>query len=750
MFNSKKIFLTICLILLALPFYPAKAAEIPPKESFIIKSRDLIQTESDLKSLDISDYKRVDELGAYEAETTQKNIDAMARKESVIYAEKNRKIRLSQVPNDPGFTLQKYLPASNIVNAWDISRGSPSVIVAVVDTGVDYLHEDLRNQMWTSAYGSFGYDFVNGDTDPMDDNGHGTEVSGIIAAQSGNGIGIAGAANIKIMAVKAVPASGEGDVLDLARGIIYAADNGARVVNVSLGLAEDSQTLSDAIDHARQKNSLVVAATGNLYRSFIDNPARDPNVVGVGAIDDNGIRAAYSNYGDGISLVAPGNGIYSSTWNTSNSINGYQAGNGTSFATPQVTGTAALLISKDPSLTSDQVKKRFISSARKLSAMNGAGYSIEYGYGKLDAYAALTYDKIPPTITVSIYNGNSANYTIKGTIADDINSSVSYPSTPDSNIGLIRYQVDGNGNWVTLNSSPTQLANLNVALPNLGPGDHNILLEANDTSGNKTNVNLNTRDALTTPASNNISDYKYSFVSQSSYINTAPGQVTNVTLALQNAGSSAWNKSMVRLATSRPLDRASVFADSSWASSNRIAMQEDVVPIGGVAHFGFSVTAPGGLLGNFNEYFNLVADGVGWLSDMGIFWRISIGAPSYHAQFTDQSPYITMNRGTSAIFWVEYKNTGSTTWDTDVVKLGTSNPLDRSSPFYNATSGSGWLGPNRISMSTNNIAPGQNVRFNFTALAPSVAGTYREAFRPVADGISWLEDAGLFWNVIVQ
>jgi thermitase len=750
MFKLKKIFLVIYLFLLIAPLYPVKAAELLPKESFLLKSNNSVETEKELGALGIESFKKIDTLGFYEIETNQDKINILANNKSTVSIEKNKKVKISQTPNDPYYPAQTYLTNSNIPSAWSVSEGSPSVIVAVIDTGVDYNHEDLKNKMWTNPSGYFGYDFVNGDNYPMDDNGHGTQISGIIAAQSNNGVGIAGIANVKIMAVKAIPYGGEGDVADLARGIIYAADNGARVANVSLGLAEESQALDDAITYARAKKCLIVAANGNLYRSFIDNPARNPNAVGVGAVDDSDVRTAYSNYGDGTSLVALGNKIYSSVWKAANDINGYEYGSGTSFAAPQVTGTAALIISKDPSLTSDQVKKRLISSAKKVSAMGNVGYSIEYGYGKLDAYTALTFDKYPPEASLALYKNTDGSYSIKGLVVDDKKSSDIYPDTPDSNIGLIRYQVDGSGNWITLNSNSTQLSNLNVAVSHLAPGEHNILIEASDTAGNKTNVNLSTKTALSSPASSNLSDYKYSFVSQSSYINTTPGQTTGVTLVLQNTGNSVWNKNMVHLGTSHPNDRSSVFSDQTWASSNRVVMQEDSVAVGEIAHFNFSVTSPNGISGVFNEYFNLVAEGIGWMSDMGIYWKVSVGSGVYGAQFINQSPYLIINKGSSASMWVDYQNSGSIAWNSAVVKLGTSNPLDRSSAFYDNTTGSGWKSANRIGMSKNIVSPGETVRFNFTVRAPNTPGMYVESFRPVADGVAWMEDAGLFWNIIVQ
>ena len=223
-----------------------------------------------------------------------------------------------------------------------------------------------------------------------------------------------------------------------------------------------------------------------------------------------------------------------------------------------------------------------------------------------------------------------------------------------------------------------------------------------------------------------------------------------MSIAYLNTGSATWTKQSVHLASTHPMDRNSIFTDTSWLSSNRIAMQEDVVAHGEIAHFNFTFSAPTGISGQYNEYFNLVAEGISWMNDIGLYWKVTIEKQSYHASYIGQSPYIIMNRGDQIVFWVEYQNTGGITWDSSVVKLGTANPLDRTSSFYNPISGSGWLSPNRIIMSSNSIVPGQNVRFNFSVKAPNAAGVYNEYFRPVADGFNWMEDNGLYWNIIVK
>ncbi len=185
--------------------------------------------------------------------------------------------------------------------AWDISTGQ-GVTVAVVDTGIRK-GTDLAKTCFVS-----GYDFVNSDTDPIDDNGHGTHVAGTVAQSTDNGVGVAGVAYKScLMPVKVLDATGSGTYADVASGIIYAADNGAKVINLSLGGSSDSQTLKDAVAYAYGKGVTVVAAAGNNNSRTLSYPAAyDAYVIAVGATQYDETKAPYSNYGPSLDLVAPG------------------------------------------------------------------------------------------------------------------------------------------------------------------------------------------------------------------------------------------------------------------------------------------------------------------------------------------------------------------------------------------------------------------------------------------------------------
>ena len=235
-------------------------------------------------------------------------------------------------PNDPDYDRQWALPHIQAESAWgEIDELSP-VTVAVIDTGVCMTHEDLAGRVLDN-----GYDFVDNDDDPEDVFGHGCSVAGIIAANIDNGIGIAGfAPNASILPVRVLGPSGSGSMADVAAGIVYAADEGADIINLSLGSSIGSQVTKDAVDHAAGKGATVIASAGNSGGSLPGFPARYENVVAVGAIDRDGQRSSFSNKGGDI--WAPGREVH-----TTYLDNGYKALNGTSFSAPYVAAMAAVL-----------------------------------------------------------------------------------------------------------------------------------------------------------------------------------------------------------------------------------------------------------------------------------------------------------------------------------------------------------------------------------------------------------------------
>ncbi|HXV27735.1 MAG TPA: S8 family peptidase, partial [bacterium] len=302
--------------------------------------------------------------------------------------------------------------------AWSISKGT-GVTVAVIDTGIDFNHPDLVNNVWyndAELYGlpgvdddgnGFvddirGWDFHNNDNNSIDDHGHGTHVAGIIAAAADNGIGIAGIApESKIMSLKALNASGSGFIQSVISAIRYAANMGAKVINMSLGIMKNflSKTLqklfNNAVQYAVGKGAVVVAAAGNDGANIKNTyPAALSNVIAVGATEPvTNKRAYFSNFGSQLDFVAPGVDVLSlRAGGTSFGLNStnfaYSRASGTSMASPIVAGVVALLRSWNPLLSLTDIYNRLKNSAVDLGS---AGFDSYYGYGLVNAFAALTY-----------------------------------------------------------------------------------------------------------------------------------------------------------------------------------------------------------------------------------------------------------------------------------------------------------------------------------------------------------------------
>jgi type VII secretion-associated serine protease mycosin len=282
--------------------------------------------------------------------------------------------------NDPMRAQQWALDQTSFERAWSVTRGS-GVTVAVVDTGVDAAHEDLGSVVVP------GIDYIEPSRDGRyDPDGHGTHVAGIIAARVDNGRGIAGAApGVRIMPVRVLDARGSGVSSNVAAGIIWAADHGARVISLSLG-GGPSPGMQIAIQYALTKNAVVLAAAGNSGAD--DNapvyPAAYPEAIAVGAFAENLTRASFSNTGAYVDVSAPGNNILS-TW--SSSSNSYAIASGTSMATPYASAEAALIVARNPKLSAGGVTSILESTARDAGS---PGVDSSYGHGLINPAAAVS------------------------------------------------------------------------------------------------------------------------------------------------------------------------------------------------------------------------------------------------------------------------------------------------------------------------------------------------------------------------
>ncbi len=310
-------------------------------------------------------------------------LSALASRPEVRYAERNGIACAGLTPTDPDYSNPYLVYAPQLLNApaaWDVTTGTVTVTVAVVDSGVSLSHPEFAGRILP------GYDFVNGDSDPSDDNGHGTHVAGIIAAAMNNGLGTTGLApNVAILPVKVLSAAKSGTWANVAQGIRYAADNGARVINLSLGGTTPSTAVLDAIRYAQSKGALVVAAAGNNGSSAPFYPAYYEEVVAVSATDEHDEYWSISNYGSWVDVAAPGSSIWSTYWTATNP-NGFGFMSGTSMAAPHVSALAALIWSVNGSLSPAQVRDIIQSTAVDKGA---AGFDPYYGWGRIDVGAAV-------------------------------------------------------------------------------------------------------------------------------------------------------------------------------------------------------------------------------------------------------------------------------------------------------------------------------------------------------------------------
>ncbi|MDZ7364183.1 MAG: S8 family serine peptidase [candidate division KSB1 bacterium] len=348
-----------------------------------------------------------------------------------------------RVPNDPRFGELWNMRNSNDADidgpeAWATQTGSNDVLVAIIDTGIDYNHEDLQEQMWRNPGESGngkenngvdddnngyqddyrGWNFVFDNNDPYDNNGHGTHCAGVVGAVGNNGRGIAGVNwRVKMMAIKFLDQNGSGTTQDAAEAIIYATKMGAKVLSNSWGGGENSRTLQDAIQFASDRGVLFIAAAGN-ESSNTDRVANYPstynvpNVVAVASSDRNDALSSFSNYGRyTVDLAAPGSSILSAQ-----PLNRYQLLSGTSMATPHVAGVAALIWAQYPTLTMHQVLVRLLGSTDRKNAFIGRMVT----GGRLNAANAFSTNPLIAFTTDLPYTNNTVGpYKVNTSAVDD-------------------------------------------------------------------------------------------------------------------------------------------------------------------------------------------------------------------------------------------------------------------------------------------------------------------------------------------
>jgi len=402
-------------------------------------------------------------------------VTAIKGKAWVSYVERNAIVKAVYVPSDAYWGSLWGMRNIKADQAWDIHKGLSTVVVAVVDTGVEYTHPDLA-----AHYMAGGYDWVNTDKDPLDDNGHGTHCAGVAAAVMDNGIGVVGVAQVSVMAEKVLDSTGSGTMADVANGITHAADNGAKVISLSLGAYFPSITLQNACQYAWNRGCILVAAAGNDFTYMPFYPAAYDTVIAVAATNIRDSSASYSNFGDWIELSAPGgDGSYTNEWILSTyKGGGYAWGKGTSMAAPHVSGLAALVWSYKPSLINQELRTHLYNTADDLGY---AGKDIYFGYGRINAYRALNelgpIDKPPTCTIIDPVNGQ----TLSGI------HRVLVSATDDHEVAKVELRIDG-GTWIDITANYLESHYYyDWYTTSVSEGSHTLIARAIDAAGQTTN-----------------------------------------------------------------------------------------------------------------------------------------------------------------------------------------------------------------------------------------------------------------------
>jgi len=365
------------------------------------------------------------------------------------------------VPNDPQFGSQWHLAAIQAASAWNTTVGN-STPIAVIDSGVDLTHPDLASRI------TAGWNFLNGNSNTQDTMGHGTATAGTIGAATNNLTGVAGVTwSNPIMPLVVVDSTGSAAYSNIASAIQYAADHGARIINISIGGTSPSSAIQSAVNYAWDKGSVVFASAGNGGGSAPYYPAGCTSVVAVSATEPNGTLSAFSNYGTWVDLSAPGDSILTLVYG-----GGYGYWAGTSFSSPIAAGVGALALAARPSLTASALVSLLEANSDGLGA---AGFDPSFGYGQVDAYKAVsaalsTPVNPPPAVTISTPTTGS---NVSGTV------SVKGAASDALGISSVRLYCDD----LLVASGPSASFSFSWSVGSM-TGSHTLSVVATDPSGN--------------------------------------------------------------------------------------------------------------------------------------------------------------------------------------------------------------------------------------------------------------------------
>lgn len=403
----------------SLPFR-SRGIEYAP-DQVLVKFKPALTTQAvktTLAAYEAKMMKRIPQIDVYQLQIPKgTNVEEMLyvlrQNPDIEYAAPNYKAYIAVTPNDllfqyqyslynkgqriapgdiPGAPIGKQNADIKAISAWGETQGDEDIVIAVLDTGIDFNHMDIKNKIHSS-----GYDFVNDDSDPTDDHWHGTFVSGIAGAETDNSEGIAGVSwNCKILPVKVMDEEGSGYYSWIIEGIIWAVDNGASVINLSLGGDVADQSLENAVKYAFDSGVVIVASAGNDSGSVLYPAAYNAYCLAVAASDYDDLSVGWSNFGPEVDVAAPGDWIVSlyPEYLTPTGFLPYVWASGTSAAAPHVAGLAALIKSIKPWLTSSEIMNVIRFSADDVNASDYPGEDEFIGYGRINMEKALVPIKI--------------------------------------------------------------------------------------------------------------------------------------------------------------------------------------------------------------------------------------------------------------------------------------------------------------------------------------------------------------------
>lgn len=444
-----------------------------------------------------------------------KVIEALKHNPNIEFIELNNIVNAQLIPNDLYFPdlwalNEKYGPKLRAAEAWDISTGSTNIPVAVLDTGVNINHEDLS----TNIFGS----------PAIDDHGHGTFVSGIVAPVTNNSVGVSGLCwKCKIFSYKVLSSTGSGSDAGVAAAIIHAVDSGAQVINLSLGSQATTQTLANAVDYAWSKGVVVVAAAGNDGNTNKFYPAAYSNVIATGSTDSSDNKSNTSSYGDWVDVFAPGANV-SSTRMTG----GYGSGSGTSYASPFVAGLAGLILSYKPKLTNQQVVDLILNNTDLLEFPNIGTVKRINAKKALDAASTTSESSIDTPVAVKFYSPANNSLHLPG--------SVNVETTTTNTLDTTKMELYVDGNLYAEDTTYPYSFKINTT-QDADRTSHTIYAKSYDNAGNEFISPTNTITTIVPPVVTITTPTNNAYVSGNVDINvsaTDDSGLTSISIYINN------------------------------------------------------------------------------------------------------------------------------------------------------------------------------------------------------------------------